>query len=261
MELKVNLNNQIRILSEISNEVSAVQNIPSKVIGTSSAVNLESKQSSLNKEMIIQLQEVHEITILQISSKKDDIDFNGIPSIEWLKGRDDKLYDKMSQAISVGRSNIKIFDEIINRTKNDNSISYKDWHGIERGIRSFEMGVLNLDYDQSKTNDPIVLKVLNHYILKTQNRINIFKQFLVGKICEDRIDGIMDHLVVPNNLNAQTATDSSSFEVTKLLDFLVKNLRWYTWYLEDQKDCSTTYSLQFFHLTQSINYISTIGEV
>ncbi len=247
MQLRVDLSNQI-ILPKISNEIKAMQEVPAQVVGASSAVHLDPKQTSLNKESIIQLQEVHEITILQINSKKDDIDFNGIPRLDWLKGRNDKLYDVLSRAMSVGRSNINIFDDIVNKTKNDNSISYKDWHGIERGIRSFEMGVLYLDYEQSETDDPIVHKVLDHCMLKTQNRINIFEQFLAKKNCEARIDG----LVAPNNLNVQTETDSSSFEVTELLDFLAKDLRWYKWYLEDKKeDCATTYSLQFFQLSYS----------
>ena len=82
MSLTIDLSSQVKILPAISNEVNAAQNVPAKAPKMLSAVHLEPRQTSLNKETIVQLQGAHELTILQISSKKDDIDFNNTKKSE-----------------------------------------------------------------------------------------------------------------------------------------------------------------------------------
>lgn len=248
MSLTIDLSSQVKILPAISNEVNAAQNVPAKAAKMLSAVHLEPRQTSLNKETIVQLQGAHELTILQISSKKDDIDFNGVPRLEWLKGRDNKLYNEMVGGLSRGDAAMKKFAEIVERNKNNDIISHEDWRVIKYSISCFELGAVHGQRDRAQADDPIVHKVLDYIGPKTQQRIDALKQFLVSKV---------PGVVIPNNLNVmddfalQVQTGSSSNDLTALLNFLAKDLQWYKWYLEDKEDRATTYSLQFFQLSYS----------
>ena len=261
MLLNIDLNS-IKNSPEINTQVSTIQNNLIKITDGSLAVNLEPKQILLNRENIIQLQEVNTLSILQITSKKDDIDFNGIPRLEWLKGRDDNLYNETIARLSNGCIVMKNFSEIVERNINSETISHKDWKIIESYIYSFEGGVERNKEIQANTDDPIVIKVFNYILPKTQQRIDVLKQFLASKTKEPEIEFTpLKDVDIKENTDIATINSSSYEKTNDLLNFLVKDLKWYKWYLEDQKDCSMTYSLQFFQLTQSINYISTIGEV
>ena len=67
MLLNIVSNNYFKETSVINNELNSVQQNTTSNDQTSLAVNLEPKQNILNKETIVQLQEVQDYSILQIT--------------------------------------------------------------------------------------------------------------------------------------------------------------------------------------------------
>ena len=65
---------------------------------------------------------------------------------------------------------------------------------------------------------------------------------------------------VKETLDIATTNDNSCKKADDLLNFLVKDLEWYKWFLENKKQPSITYSLQYLQLTRSITHSLTINE-
>jgi len=263
MILNINPNNYIKELNVVNKELNTVQQNTTPIIQTSLAVNLEPKQTVLNKETIVQLQEVQDYSILQINSKKEEIDFNGKPSLEWLKGYcgDDKLYNKTVDSLSRGFESMKKFAEIVERNKNSETIIHKDWIFITSDIESFKNGFKFFKENSANSLDTKVSKVLDFIAPKTLQRIEVLKQYLSTKTKEPEIPFELKDVDVKQTVDIDTTNDKSYEKTDDLLNFLVKDLEWYKWFLEDKKQPFISYSLQYLQLTRSITHILTINEV
>ena len=261
MSLNISSNNYIKETIKTSDELNIVQNVITTNNKTSLAVNLEPKQNILNKETIVQLQEVQNYSIFQISYKKEEIDFNGTPSLEWLKGYcgDDRLYDENVQSLYRGCESMKKFSEIVDRNKNNNSISYEDWNFITSRIERFQNGYTNNREQRNNSPDPIIHKVLDYIAPKTLQRIEVLKQYLSTKTKEPEILFVLKDVDVKQTVDIDKINDKSYEKTNDLLNFLVKDLEWYKWFLEDKKE-HNTYSLKYFQLTRSITHSLTINE-
>lgn len=253
MSLNISSNNYIKETIKTSDELNIVQNVITTNNKTSLAVNLEPKQNILNKETIVQLQEVQNYSIFQISCKKEEIDFNGTPSLEWLKGYcgDDRLYDENVQSLYRGCESMKKFSEIVDRNKNNNSISYEDWNFITSRIERFQNGYTNNREQRNNSPDLIIHKVLDFIAPKTLQRIEVLKQYLSTKTKEPEILFELKDVDIKETTDIATINNSTCEKTDNLLDFLTKDLKWYKWYLEDQVDRATSYSLKLFHLSYS----------
>lgn len=262
MSLSITSNNYIKELPVVNNELNTVQQSTIPNVQSSLSANLEPKQTLLNKETIVQLQEVQDYSILQITSKKEEIDFNGTPSLEWLKGYcgDDRLYNKRVNALSYGYKSIKQFSEIVERNKNSETISHKDWIFITSSIESFENGYEDNRKERNDSLDTKVSKVLDYIAPKTLQRIEVLKQYLSTKTKEPEILFELKNVDVKETLDIATTNDNSCKKADDLLNFLVKDLEWYKWFLENKKQPSITYSLQYLQLTRSITHSLTINE-
>jgi hypothetical protein len=260
MLLNIASNNYFKETSVINNELNLVQQNTASNNQTSLVVNLEPKQNILNKETILQLQEVQDYSILQITSKKE-IDFNGTPSLEWLKGYcgDNRLYNETKNLLSRGYNTIEKFTEIVERNKNSEFISHKDWHFITCHIKGFEGGYAELKENSANSLDPKVSKVLDYISPKTLQRLNVLKQYLSTKIKEPEILFELKNVDVKQTVDISTTNDNSCKKANDLLNFLVKDLEWYKWFLEDKKEFNI-YSLKYFQLTRSITHNLTINE-
>ena len=81
-----------------------------EVFESSPTVNLTQRQTVT----LIQLQELQDSTILQIQpQKKDEIDFNGVPRLSWLIGRNNDIHDRYFAALSRGANSMQKFSEIV----------------------------------------------------------------------------------------------------------------------------------------------------
>ena len=248
MLLNIDLYDSVKELPKIN----IIENVVTTNNKTSLSANLEPKQILLNKETIIQLQETYDCTVLQISSKKEDINFNGTPRLEWLKGRDDILYNETIYSLSVGRFMMNEFSEIVEKTKNSESINHKDWKAIMSSINGFENGYTNNRKNRANTNDSIIHKVLDYISPKTQQRIDVLKQFLATKTKEPEIEfAPLKDVDIKENTNITTINNTSCEKTNSLLDFLVKDLKWYKWFLEDKKEHAMIYSSQLLQLSYS----------
>ena len=261
MSLSITSNNYIKELPVANNELNTVQQSTIPNVQSSLSANLEPKQTLLNKETIVQLQEVQDYSILQITSKKEEIDFNGTPSLEWLKGYcgDDRLYNKRVNALSYGYKSIKQFSEIVERNKNSETISHKDWIFITSSIESFENGYEDNRKERNNSLDTKVSKVLDYIAPKTLQRIEVLKQYLSTKTKEPEILFVLKDVDVKQTVDIDKINDKSYEKTNDLLNFLVKDLEWYKWFLEDKKE-HNTYSLKYFQLTRSITHSLTINE-
>lgn len=264
MLLNISSNSYIKETPLLSNELNVVQEKTAINAQPSLSVNLEPKQNLLNKETIVLLQEIQDYSILQISSKKDKIDFNGTPSLEWLKGYcgDDKLYDENLQSLYRGFESMKKFSEIVERNKNNNSISHEDWNFITSRIERFQNGYTNNREQRNNSPDLIVHKVLDYIAPKTLQRIEVLKQYLSTKTKEPEILFELKDVDVKETVDIATINDKSYEKTNDLLDFLTKDLEWYKWFLEDKKDFAiTTYSLKYFQLTRAVTQVLITNEV
>lgn len=262
MSLSITSNNYIKETPVVNNELNVVQQNTIRNFQPSLSVNLEPKQTLLNKETIVQLQEVQDYSVLQITSKKEEIDFNGTPSLEWLKGYcgDDRLYNKRVNALSYGYKCIKQFSEIVERNKNSETITYKDWLFITSSIESFENGYEDNRKERNNSLDPIIHKVLDYIAPKTLQRIEILKQYLSTKTKEPEILFELKDADIKQTVDISTTNDNYCEKTNDLLNFLVKDLEWYKWFLEDKKQPFISYSLQYLQLTRSITHSLTINE-
>jgi hypothetical protein len=256
-------NNYFKEIPVISNELNIIQQNTTPNIQTYLSVNLEAKQKVLNKETIIQLQEVQDYSVLQIISKKEEIDFNETPSLEWLKGYcgNDKLYNEKIGSLSRGCESMKKFSEIVDRNKNNNSISYEDWNFITSRIERFQNGYTNNREQRNNSPDPIIHKVLDYIAPKTLQRIEVLKQYLSTKTKEPEILFELKDVDVKQTVDIDKINDKSYEKTNSLLNFLVKNLEWYKWFLEDKKQPFISCSLQYLQLTRSITHSLTINEI
>ena len=255
-------NNYFKEIPVISNELNIIQQNTTPNIQISLSVNLEPKQTLLNKETIVQLQEVQDYSVLQITSKKEDVNFNGTPSLEWLKGYcgNDRLYNEKIGSLSRGYESMKKFSEIVEKNKNNDSISHEDWSFIISRIERFQNGYNNNREQKNNSPDLIVHKVLDYIAPKTLQRIEVLKQYLSTKTKEPEILFELKNVDVKQNVDVATINDNSCKKVNDLLNFLVKDLEWYKWFLEDKKQPFISYSLQYLQLTRSITYNLTINE-
>ena len=261
MSLSITSNNYIKELPVVNNELNTVQQtIPN--VQSSLSANLEPKQTLLNKETIVQLQEVQDYSILQITSKKEEVDFNETPSLEWLKGYcgDDRLYNKRVNALSYGYKCIKQFSEIVERNKNSETINHRDWIFITSSIESFENGYEDNRKERNNSLDTKVSKVLDFIAPKTLQRIEVLKQYLSTKNKEPEIQFELKNVDIKESTDISIINDNSFKKTNDLLNFLVKDLEWYKWFLEDKKQPFITYSLQYLQLTRSITHSLTINE-
>jgi len=255
-------NNYFKEISVVSNELNTVQESTIPNNQTSLAVNLEPKQTLLNKEVIVQLQEVQDYSILQISSKKEEIGFNGTPSLEWLKGYcgDDRLYNETKNLLFNGCFFINKFSEIVEKNKNSETISHKEWENITCFIKGFEGGYAELKENSVNSLDPKVSRVLDYISPKTLQRIEVMKQYLSTKTKEPEILFELKDVDVKETVDIATINDKSYEKTDDLINFLVKDLEWYKWFLEDKKQSFISYSLQYLQLTRSITHNLTINE-
>ena len=255
----ISSNNYIKETLIVSNELNVIQQNTIPNNQTSLAVNLEPKQTLLNKETIVQLQEIQDYSILQITSKKE-IDFNGTPSLEWLKGRDDRLYNEISRQVPMGFNDMCNFKTIVEKNINSKSISYKDSVNIKYSISSRENWIEFNKQSRAKTNDPVIHKVLDYMLPKTLQRIEVLKQYLSTKTIEPEIEFELKDVDIKESNNISTINDNSYEKTDDLLNFLVKDLEWYKWFLEDKKQPFISYSLQYLQLTRSITHSLTINK-
>jgi hypothetical protein len=255
MSLSITSNNYIKALPIVSNELNVVQQNTIPNFQPSLSVNLEPKQTLLNKETIVQLQEVQDYSILEITSKKE-VDFNGTPSLEWLKGYcgDDRLYNKRVNSLSNGFKMIQDFKEIVDRNKSSNTISHKDWMSITSSIEGFKNGYEDNRKEKNNSLDPKVSKVLDYIAPKTLQRIEVLKQYLTTKTKEPEILFELKDVDIKQTTDIATTNDNSCQKTNDLLEFLNKDLKWYKWFLEDKKDCVINYSLQYFYSKHILNY-------
>lgn len=255
-------NNYFKETPVVSNELNIVQQNTTPNIQPSSATNLDPKQTLLNKEIIVQLQEVQDYSILQITSKKEEIDFNGTPSLEWLKGYcgDDRLYNETVNAISNGKIFINKFVEIIEKNKNSETVSHENWKKISLYIEAFEGGYEDNREKRNNSPDSIVHKVLDYIAPKTLQRIEVLKQYLATKTKEPEIPFELKGDNIKQTTDIATISDNSFKKANDLLNFLVKDLEWYKWFLEDKKQLLVNYSLQYLQLTRSITHSLTVNE-
>lgn len=260
MSLQIISNNSIKELPVVNNELNTVQQNTTSNNQTSLAVNLEPRQNILNKETIVQLQEVQNYSILQITSKKEEIDFNVTPSLEWLKGRNDVLYNEISRQLPTSIKTMEDFKRIVEENKNSETISHKDWNRIKIYIKSRENWIIFNKENRSKTNDTIIHKVLDYMLPKTLQRIEVMKQYLSTKTKEPEILFEFKNVDVKQTVDIATINDKSYEKTDDLLNFLVKDLEWYKWFLEDKKQPFISYSLQYLQLTRSITHNLTINE-
>ena len=262
MLLNIVSNNYFKETSVINNELNSVQQNTTSNDQTSLAVNLEPKQNILNKETIVQLQEVQDYSILQITSKKEEIDFNGTPSLEWLKGYcgDNRLYNETKNGLSNGFFFINKFLEIVEINKNKETVSHKDWSIITNFIKGFEGGYTSSKKIIDNSPDPKICKFFDYIAPKTLQRIEVLKQYLSTKNKEPEIQFELKNLDIKESTDISIINDNSLKKTNDLLNFLVKDLEWYKWFLEDKKQPFITYSLQYLQLTRSITHSLTINE-
>ena len=259
MLLNIISNNYMEENFVVINELNTVQQNTTSNNQTSLVVNLEPKQNILNKETIVQLQEVQDYSILQITSKKEEIDFNGTPSLEWLKGKNDVLYNEISRQLPTSIKTMKDFKRIVEENKNSETISHKDWNRIKIYIKSRENWIIFNKENRSKTDDTITHKVLDYMLPKTLQRIEVMKQYLSTKTKEPEILFELKNVDVKQTVDIST-NDNSCKKANDLLNFLVKDLEWYKWFLEDKKQPFISYSLQYLQLKRSITHSLTVNE-
>jgi len=262
MILNINPNNYIKTISLVDNELNIVQENNTPNIQPSLTANLEPKQTLLNKEIIVQLQEVQDYSVLQISSKKETHDLNDTPSLEWLKGYcgDDRLYNQTVDALSNGCKGMKQFAEIVEKNKNSEIISHKDWHTINYYIDGFKNGYSSIKKTIDNSPYPKIVKFFYYIAPKTLQRLETLKQYLTTKTKEPEIEFELKTVDVKQNTDIVTINNSCE-KTNDLLNFLVKDLEWYKWFLEDKKQPFISYSLQYFKLTRTINHIFTTNEL
>jgi hypothetical protein len=261
MLLNIVSNNYFKEISVVSDELNTVQENTISNNQISLAVNLEPKQTLLNKEVIVQLQEVQDYSILQISSKKEEINFNGTPNLEWLKGYcgDDRLYNETKNLLFNGCFFINKFSEIVEKNKNTETISHKEWENITCFIKGFEGGYAELKENSINSLDSKVSRVLDYISPKTLQRIELLKQYLSTKTKEPEIPFELKDADIKQTVDIST-NDNSCKKANDLLNFLVKDLEWYKWFLEDKKQPFISYSLQYLQLTRSITHSLTVNE-
>jgi len=190
------------------------------------AVNLEPKQNILNKETIVQLQEVQDYSILQITFKKEEIDCNKTPSLEWLKGYcgDDRLYNETISSLSRGCESMKKFSEIVERYKNSETISHKDWSDITSRIERFQNGYNSSKEITHNSPDPKICKFFDYIAPKTLQRIEVLKQYLSTKTKEPEILFELNNVDIKESTYISIINDNSLKKTNDLLNFLVKDL-------------------------------------
>jgi hypothetical protein len=77
---------------------------------------------------------------------------------------------------------------------------------------------------------------------------------------EPEIQFELKNLDIKESTDISIINDNSLKKTNDLLNFLVKDLEWYKWFLEDKKQPFITYSLQYLQLTRSITHNLTIKE-
>ena len=95
---------------------------------------------------------------------------------------------------------------------------------------------------------------------KTLQRIEVMKQYLSTKTKEPEILFELKDVDVKETVDIATINDKSYEKTDDLINFLVKDLEWYKWFLEDKKQPFISYSLQYLQLTRSITHNLTINE-
>lgn len=218
-------------------------------------------QPSSGKETLLSLQELKESTItllvpakiVAINLQKEPV-LDDTPRLSWLIGRDNELYDSYTGLLSRGTKAMDIFSEIVGRTKDNRFISHKDMVFLQSKVISFQGGYDTQQKARATTNDPIVHKVIDYVMPKTQARLQLIKDYLASKELdpveivemkerEARIDSLFSDKKIEEKPDMTLSISQSkithpidfkSLDITeKLLEFLTKDSRWYEWYLRD----------------------------
>lgn len=211
----------------------------------------------LNKNTILQLQELQEYTpsllAPQVPQRPEainldkEINLNDTPRLGWLIGRDNNLYNSYVNGLSNGAETMKDFSVIVEKTKDNKFIPLAVQSFLQEHIHSFQRGYQQRQKARAATDDPIVHKVLDYIMPKTQARLQLLQDYLASKelepseaIQQRETSGTFFSLKeitvkpsVVSDISFIGDANSNADYSKKLLEFLAKDLRWYDWYLRD----------------------------
>ena len=173
---------------------------------------------------------------------------------------DNRLYNKTFDSLSKGFELIEKFSEIVEKNKNSETINYKDYNIISNFIKGFECGYSSIKKIIDNSPDPKIVKFFDYIAPKTLQRIEVLKQYLSTKTKEPEIQFELKNVDIKESTDISIINDNSLKKTNDLLNFLVKDLKWYKWFLEDKKQPFITYSLQYLQLTRLITHSLTINE-
>ena len=207
----------------------------------------------LSKENLLNLQEIHgnittpsnPLNTGKVSFQKE-VDFNDIPRLSWLIGRDDNLYHDYVARLSRGAQIMDSFSELVVKTKDDQFISYKDTVFLHYVIIGFQNGLKKGQEAKTATNDPIVHKVIDYVLPKSMERLRLLQEYASTKQLGS--EELPKNLSLDNILKSNPVTQDQVSKspinkkvnlgddyVERLLKFLTKNLKWYEWYLKNEE--------------------------
>ena len=216
---------------------------PEKTLEINSRPEFVQKPSEtvFDKETILLLNEVEDLqestkTLLSdeldIDSvkhvKTDNIEPDSVPRLSWLIGRDNYLFYSYQEGLITGNASMKNLSEIMEKYGNSSVLSAKDYDSIKRSITRFESGVNNRTKYRTTCTDPVVLKVIDYIMPKSQKRLELLQTYLADKTRapEETLD--FGYIDTPDNstipkLDEKLSSDKSNQLLNKLL-FLEEDL-------------------------------------
>jgi len=236
-------------------------------------------ESSLGKETLLSLQELQESTANLLSSSKPEVvtlqkepELDDTPRLSWLVGRDNDTYNWFKDRIPYSIEKMNAFRHIVESNKDSHFINHKDMITLQGYINGFQGGYDLQQKAKALTDDPIVHKVLDYTMPKTQARLQLIKDYLASKEPdpveaakikerEESLNSLSDYIKTRGKSNLTLdipfskithLIDFKSDDTTqKLLEFLTRDLRWYDWYLRDD-DSETLESLPLTKISKLV---------
>jgi len=216
--INLNLNNNVVI-----SQVKAVKDCNTELITTNCTKqskienSINTKKVELDKQSIIQLQEHIEVKETKISVTEQH-------PIEMIKGRDDRLYNWGMYCIHNGHKSIAKFKEIVERNKDNQIISSKDWKSVELYIMSFQGGLEDSIDEKIKATDSIVKHALDLIMIRSQNVQNTLREYLSTKTKASEENKIE---VVPESTELAITNSEDEDYTTSLLKWIDNCLNQY----------------------------------
>lgn len=241
--INLNLNNnvtisQVKTVKDYNTELVTIDDTKQSKVENS----INTKKVKLDQQSIIHLQEYIEVKETKIAITEQH-------PVEMIKGRDDRLYNWKIWTISNGHKGIQEFKEIVERNKDNQVISAKDWERVELHINGFKWGFEDSIDEKNKATDPIIRHALDLMMIRNQNVQNTLREYLSTKTKapeETKIE------VAPKSTELAIANSEDEDYTTSLLKWIDNCLNQYDKVLNKKYNSAF---LQIVELSYSQNLI------